>query len=136
MIYNGCQPAAKKVAVALESLIRSQFPRDNLYIVGFSFIAREYKPNELVEMGPYDHSTGTNMAHGLMLSRQLLARHRGVNKQIIMITDGGPTVWYEESSGWLDVRLSAQSLGRETGIVGGAALYPRKYHHQHLHVRG
>ncbi|HVB20977.1 MAG TPA: VWA domain-containing protein [Ktedonobacteraceae bacterium] len=102
MIYNGCQPAAKKVAVALESLIRSQFPRDNLYIVGFSFIAREYKPNELVEMGPYDHSTGTNMAHGLMLSRQLLARHRGVNKQIIMITDGGPTVWYEESQGgWM-----------------------------------
>jgi uncharacterized protein with von Willebrand factor type A (vWA) domain len=99
MIYNGCQPAAKKVAVALESLIRSQFPRDNLYIVGFSFIAREYKPDELVEMGRFDNSTGTNMAHGLMLSRQLLARHRGVNKQIIMITDGGPTVWYEESQG-------------------------------------
>ena len=101
MIYNHCQQAAKKVAVALESLIRSQFPRDNLYIVGFSFIAREYKPSELVEMGPYDNSTGTNMAHGLMLSRQLLARHRGVNKQIIMITDGGPTVWYEEAlGGW------------------------------------
>ncbi len=96
MIYNGCQPAAKKVAVALESLIRSQFPRDNLYIVGFSFIAREYKPDELVEMGRYDHSMGTNMAHGLMLARQLLARHHGVNKQIIMITDGGPTVWYED----------------------------------------
>ncbi len=99
MIYNGCQPAAKKVAVALESLIRSQFPRDNLYIVGFSFIAREYKADELVEMGRFDNSTGTNMAHGLMLSRQLLARHRGVNKQIIMITDGGPTVWYEENQG-------------------------------------
>ena len=99
MIYNGCQPAAKKVAVALESLIRSQFPRDNLYIVGFSFIAREYKPDELIEMGRYDHTTGTNMAHGLMLSRQLLARHHGVNKQIIMITDGGPTVWFE-NGGW------------------------------------
>jgi len=96
MVYNGCQPAAKKVAVALESLIRSQFPRDNLYVVGFSFVAREYKPEELVEMGRYDNSTGTNMAHGLMLSRQLLARHRGVNKQIIMITDGGPTVWLED----------------------------------------
>ncbi len=95
MVYNGCQPAAKKVAVALESLIRSQFPRDNLYVVGFSFLAREYKPDELVEMGRYDNSTGTNMAHGLMLARQLLARHRGVNKQIIMITDGGPTVWFE-----------------------------------------
>jgi len=99
MIYNGCQPAAKKVAVALESLIRSQFPRDNLYIVGFSFIAREYRPNELIEMSRYDNDRGTNMAHGLMLARQLLARHRGVNKQIIMITDGGPTVWYEEDQG-------------------------------------
>src|SRR5437763_1488472 len=95
MVYNGCQPAAKKVAVALESLIRSQFPRDNLHVVGFSFVAREYKPEELVEMGRYDNSTGTNMAHGFMLARQLLARHHGVNKQIIMITDGGPTVWFE-----------------------------------------
>ena len=100
MVYNDCQPAAKKVAVALESLIRSQFPRDNLYIVGFSRIAREYKPEELVEMSRYDHSQGTNMAHGLMLSRQLLARSRSVNKQIIMITDGGPTVWYEDGE-WL-----------------------------------
>src|SRR6266550_1777120 len=96
MIYNGCQPAAKKVAVALESLIRSQFPRDNLYIVGFSRIAREYKPGDLIEMSRYDNEQGTNMAHGLMLSRQLLAKHHGVNKQIIMITDGGPTVWYED----------------------------------------
>ncbi len=96
MIYNGCQPAAKKVAVALESLIRSQFPRDNLHIVGFSYLAREYKPEELVEMSRLDNETGTNMAHGLMLARQLLGRHHGVNKQIILITDGGPTYWYEE----------------------------------------
>jgi uncharacterized protein with von Willebrand factor type A (vWA) domain len=101
MVYNGCQQAAKKVAVALESLIRSQFPRDNLYIVGFSFIAREYRPDELIEMSRMDNDRGTNMAHGLMLARQLLGRHRGVNKQIIMITDGGPTVWYEEKyGGW------------------------------------
>jgi len=96
MVLNGCQPAAKKVAVALESLISSQFPRDNLYIVGFSAMAHEYKPEELVEMSIYDNQRGTNMAHGLMLSRQLLARSRGVNKQIIMITDGGPTVWFED----------------------------------------
>lgn len=96
MVYNGCQQAAKKVAVALESLIRSQFPRDNLFVVGFSFIAREYKSHELIEMSRMDNSTGTNLAHGLMLSRQLLARQHGVNKQIILITDGGPTVWYED----------------------------------------
>lgn len=96
MVYNGCQQAAKKVAVALESLIRSQFPRDNLFVVGFSYIAREFKAQELIEMSRHDNSTGTNLAHGLMLSRQLLARQHGVNKQIILITDGGPTVWYED----------------------------------------
>lgn len=96
MVYNGCQQAAKKVAVAMESLIRSQFPRDNLFVVGFSFVAREYKPHELIEMSRYDNTTGTNLAHGLMLSRQLLARQHGTNKQIILITDGGPTVWYED----------------------------------------
>lgn len=97
MVYNGCQQAAKKVAVAMESLIRSQFPRDNLFVVGFSFVAREYKPHELIEMSRYDNTTGTNLAHGLMLSRQLLSRQHGVNKQIILITDGGPTVWYEDN---------------------------------------
>ncbi|GCF10755.1 vWA domain-containing protein [Dictyobacter arantiisoli] len=101
MIYNGCQQAAKKVAVALESLIRSQFPRDNLYVVGFSALAREYKPNELLSLSMADNERGTNMAHGLMLARQLLAKQRGTNKQIIMITDGGPTVWYDEDEGWL-----------------------------------
>src|SRR5207245_11674466 len=43
MVYNRCQPAAQKVDVDLESVIRSQFPRDNLYIVGFSRIAQEFK---------------------------------------------------------------------------------------------
>jgi uncharacterized protein with von Willebrand factor type A (vWA) domain len=100
MIYNGCQAAAKKVAVALESLIRSQFPRDHLFVVGFSYLAREYKPNELIEMSRFDNDRGTNMAHGFMLARQLLARQHGVNKQIILITDGGPTVWYEDGT-WL-----------------------------------
>src|SRR5260221_693145 len=78
--------------------IFNKLKRDNLYVVGFSWVAREYKPDELVEMGRFDNSTGTNMAHGLMLARQLLARQHGVNKQIIMITDGGPTMWFEDGA--------------------------------------
>jgi uncharacterized protein with von Willebrand factor type A (vWA) domain len=103
MVYNGCQQAAKKVAVALESLIRSQFPRDHLFVVGFSYIAREYQAQDLIEMSRYDNATGTNLAHGLMLARQLLARQHGVNKQIILITDGGPTVWYEDGQWRFDI---------------------------------
>ncbi len=94
MLQNQLWGPAKKVAIALESLIRGQFPRDQLYIVGFANQAREYKPEELIEISEWDHIQGTNMVMGLTLARQLLARSRGVNKQIIMITDGGPTMYH------------------------------------------
>ena len=85
--------AAKKVAMALHSLISSQFPRDYLGIVGFSSVARELKPEDLPEVS-WDFVYGTNMQHGFMLSRRLLARQGGT-KQIIMITDGEPTAHFE-----------------------------------------
>jgi uncharacterized protein with von Willebrand factor type A (vWA) domain len=81
--------AAKKVAMALHSLISSQFPRDFLGIVGFSEVARELKPEQLPEVS-WDFVYGTNMQHAFVLSRRLLARQTGT-KQIIMITDGEPT---------------------------------------------
>jgi uncharacterized protein with von Willebrand factor type A (vWA) domain len=81
--------AAKKVAMALHSLISTQFPRDFLGIVGFSEIARELKPEQLPEVS-WDFVYGTNMQHAFLLSRRMLARQTGT-KQIIMITDGEPT---------------------------------------------
>src|SRR6185503_19253818 len=81
--------AAKKVAMALHSLISSQFPRDYLGIVGFSEVARVLKPEQLPEVS-WDFVYGTNMQHAFVLSRQLLAKQSGT-KQIIMITDGEPT---------------------------------------------
>ena len=81
--------AAKKVAMALHSLIASQFPRDFLGIVGFSEVARELKPEQLPEVS-WDFVYGTNMQHAFVLSRRMLARQTGT-KQIIMITDGEPT---------------------------------------------
>jgi uncharacterized protein with von Willebrand factor type A (vWA) domain len=81
--------AAKKVAMALHALISSRFPRDFLGIVGFSEVARELKPEQLPEVS-WDFVYGTNMQHGFMLSRRMLARQSGT-KQIIMITDGEPT---------------------------------------------
>ncbi|MGO9198811.1 MAG: VWA domain-containing protein [Acidimicrobiales bacterium] len=81
--------AAKKVAMALHSLISSQFPRDYLGIVGFSEIAREIRPQELPEVS-WDFVYGTNMQHAFLLARRMLARQHGT-KQIVMITDGEPT---------------------------------------------
>jgi len=80
---------AKKVAMALHSLISSQFPRDYLGLVGFSETARVLTAQQLPEVS-WDFVYGTNMQHGFVLARQLLGRQTGT-KQIIMITDGEPT---------------------------------------------
>jgi uncharacterized protein with von Willebrand factor type A (vWA) domain len=80
---------AKKVAMALHSLITSQFPRDYMGLVGFGEVARVIQPEQLPEVS-WDFAYGTNMQHAMMLARQLLARQSGT-KQIIMITDGEPT---------------------------------------------
>jgi uncharacterized protein with von Willebrand factor type A (vWA) domain len=85
--------AAKKVAMALHSLISSQFPRDFLGMVTFSKVARELRPEHLPEVS-WDFDYGTNMQHGLLLSRRMLARQTGT-KQVIMITDGEPTAHFE-----------------------------------------
>ena len=94
MFLRGCFLAAKKVAIALDSLIRSQYPRDSLYVVGFSNYAVELKPQTLPQLALNDYVYGTNMQHGFQLARSLLAKHRG-NRQIIMITDGEPTAHLE-----------------------------------------
>ena len=86
---------AKKVAMALHSLMSSQFPRDYLGIVGFSETARELKPHQLPEVS-WDFVYGTNMQHGFMLAREMLSRQSGT-KQIIMITDGEPTAHTSQS---------------------------------------
>jgi uncharacterized protein with von Willebrand factor type A (vWA) domain len=96
MFLRGCFLAAKKVAIALDSLIRSQFPRDSLYVVGFSNYAVELKPQSLPAITLNDYVYGTNMQHGFQVARSLLARHRG-NRQIIMVTDGEPTAHLDES---------------------------------------
>ena len=91
MPLRGYFYAAKKVALALDSLIRSAFPRDSLHIIGFSDLAREIKPSALPYLSVNEYVYGTNMQHGLMLARRLLARDRGENKQIIIVSDGEPT---------------------------------------------
>jgi uncharacterized protein with von Willebrand factor type A (vWA) domain len=96
MFLRGCFLAAKKVAIALDSLIRSQFPRDSLYVVGFSNYAVELKPQSLPAITLNDYVYGTNMQHGFQVARSLLARHRG-NRQVIMVTDGEPTAHLDEN---------------------------------------
>ncbi len=80
---------AKKVALALAHLIRTQYPGDSLRCVLFHDSAEELRLGELarVQVGPYY----TNTRDGLILAQRLLAQEKKDMKQIIMITDGKPS---------------------------------------------
>ncbi len=95
MALRGSFQAAKKVALALNNLISSQFQRDSLYIIGFSAYARELKAEDLPYVRWDESVLGTNMHHALMIAERLLARHTQGTRQIIMISDGEPTAHLE-----------------------------------------
>ena len=80
---------AKRVAMALSHLIRTQYPGDTLHVVLFHDSAEEIPLNQLgrVRVGPYY----TNTRAGLRLARRILERQRKDMRQIIMITDGKPS---------------------------------------------
>ena len=124
---------AKKMAMALHSLITSQFPRDYFAIVGFSSVARVLKAEDLPEVS-WDYVYGTNMQHGFMLSRQILGRQSGT-KQIIMVTDGEPTAHFEPGAVRAVLRVPAGAGDGRGDAARGQPLHPRRHPHQHLRAR-
>ena len=103
---------AKKVALALAHLLRTQFPGDSLKIVLFHDSAEELPLAKLAatQVGPYH----TNTAEGLKLARRLLQAQRKEMKQIVMVTDGKPTACF------LDAATAATALGRHHTASGNA----------------
>lgn len=95
MLLRGCFLAAKQVAVALDTLIRTQYPRDHLSVIGFAYYAREIRPGSLAALTWHGHEYGTNLQHALMLARRILARQGAANREIVVITDGEPTAHLE-----------------------------------------
>lgn len=87
---------AKKVALALAHLIRTQYPGDSLKIVLFHDTAEELPLAKLAttHVGPYH----TNTAEGLRLARRILQSQRKEMKQIVMVTDGKPTACFLEAN--------------------------------------
>ncbi len=87
--------AAKKVALALHTLIHTQFPQDRLHLIGFSSYARQLKSKDLPCLNWDLDNPYTNMEEGLILAKNLLKRENTSNKQIIMVSDGEPTAHLE-----------------------------------------
>jgi Ca-activated chloride channel family protein len=91
---------AKKVALALAHLIRTQYPGDSLKVVLFHDDAEELPLAKLAttQVGPYH----TNTAEGLRLARRLLQAQRKEMKQIVMVTDGKPTACFIDGASALN----------------------------------
>ena len=101
---------AKKVALALSHLIRTQYPGDSLRCVLFHDTAEEMRISELarVQVGPYY----TNTRDGLILAQRLLAQEKKDMKQIIMITDGKPSALTLE-----DGRIYKNAFGLDPLVI-------------------
>jgi Ca-activated chloride channel family protein len=101
---------AKRVALALTHLIRTQFPGDSLRVVLFHDSAEEIPLSRLAhaQVGPYH----TNTAEGLKLSRRLLLSQKKDMRQIIMITDGKPSALTLP-----DGRIYVNSMGLDPRIL-------------------
>jgi uncharacterized protein with von Willebrand factor type A (vWA) domain len=137
MALRGSFQAAKKVALALNNLIRSQFTRDSLYIIGFSAYARELKAEQLPYVRWDESVLGTNMHHALMLAQNLLAKHQSGTKQIIMISDGEPTAHLERGRSYfayppspITIRETLKEVKRATqkGITINTFMLDRNYY--------
>ena len=118
MLLRGCSSAAKKVAMALHTLIHTKYPRDRLYLVGFAYYARQLKPESIPTLSPYEFEYGTNLQHALIIARQLLARSAGGNREIVVITDGEPTAHIENGQvefAYPPTLRTVQSTLREVG---------------------
>ena len=110
MARRGSFYAAKKVILALHSLIKTQFPRDSIYIVGFSTYARELKAEQLPYITWDQAEPYTNMQQGFMISQKLLAKHKTGTKQILMISDGEPTAHIERGQIFLGYPPSPRTI--------------------------
>jgi Ca-activated chloride channel family protein len=104
---------AKKVALAMSHLIRTQYPGDSLKVVLFHDGAEELPLAKLAttQVGPYH----TNTAEGLRLSRRLLQAQRKEMKQIVMVTDGKPTACFVQKNPAR--RLYKNSMGGDPFVM-------------------
>jgi len=90
MEQNGTWGTAKQTALALHSLVSTQFPQDAVEIIGFSDYAQVLRPEQLAGLDA-QRVQGTNLQHALMLAGRHLARHRDAEPVVLVVTDGEPT---------------------------------------------
>jgi uncharacterized protein with von Willebrand factor type A (vWA) domain len=110
MFLNGYFESAKKVAVAMDTLIKTRYPKDVLHVVTFSRRARKISGKDLLLTSAFQREQGTNYQNALRLARKLLANQSCNNKEIILISDGEPTAHSERDEVYFQYPPSLRTL--------------------------
>lgn len=92
MGQSGGWTAAKTVSLAMHELIRQSYPRDRLELLAFSSMAEPVSVDDIPEMRWDEFEQGTHLQAALELGRRMLRRDRAGTRQIVVITDGEPTL--------------------------------------------
>lgn len=143
MFESGAWDAAKRAAIALNTLITTSRMHDHLDLVGFSGDARKLRLDELPVLSWDQFSHGTNLHAGLLVASRLLRRYHGMNRQVVIITDGEPTAFMDGANPIFEHpvtertlhatllearRMSRQGVNFTTICVGDAASAPEFAH--------
>ncbi len=116
MSWEGRFAAAKKVALAMECLMRSRYPTDYFGIVGFYTRAQEIRLQELPEVTWNMGDPFTNLQDGLRLGCRLLSRHPARTQQLIVITDGQPTAYFADGRLYCEWPMSVGGLSSRATV--------------------
>ncbi|MBC8293551.1 MAG: hypothetical protein H8E45_10355 [Proteobacteria bacterium] len=130
MSWQGRFAAARRVAMAMETLIRTKHPQDFFAVVGFYTRAVELHPGRLPETSWNMGEPFTNLQDGLRLGREILMGRTAGSRQMIIITDGQPTAYFRSGrlfcewplgEGGLSSRASQETL-KEVGRVTASGI--------------
>ena len=117
MMWSGYFQAGQRVGLALDTLIRTKYPKDHVTILAFSYFVLPLKPTMLLDSYWVEYGGGTNFQEVLRHARGVLARQGGTTKQIVLITDGEPTTYNSWTGGGLE----------DYADFGGGRGYRRRY---------
>ena len=132
MLLRGCFLAAKKVALALDMLIRTRYPHDELHVVGFAYYAREIAPTALATLTGTATSTARTSSTGCSWRARCWAQPR--REQVDRHRHGRRADRaLRERPGRIQLPADAPDDPRDA--QGGRPLHARGHHDQHLHAR-
>jgi uncharacterized protein with von Willebrand factor type A (vWA) domain len=128
MMWAGYFQAGQRVGLALDTLIKSKYPKDNVTTLAFSYFVLPVDATMLLDTYWVEYGGGTNFQEVLRYSREVLKRQGGNNKQIILITDGEPSTYnYTGQETFEDTFEMPRNVFDDDAMAGWGGRRRRRY---------